>query len=84
MVKFRLKWSRELHDTMHGFRAGQGTGTETLEEKLAQQLARIDHEPLFKVFWMYKNCTALWIGIYAKRETLWIGDSVWRLCEGMV
>ena len=27
------------HDTLHGFRAGRGTGTATLESKLLQQLA---------------------------------------------
>ena len=40
----------ELHDTLHGFRAGRGMGTETLEANLAQQLTGIAHKPPFKVF----------------------------------
>ena len=39
-----------LHQALHGFRAGKVTLTETLEEKLAQQLVGISHEPLFQVF----------------------------------
>ena len=50
VVNFRLKRSVTLHNELHEFRAGRGTGTATLEEKLAQQLAGIAHEMLFKVF----------------------------------
>ena len=39
-----------IHDALHGFRLGRGMGTETLEAKLAQQLAGIAHKPLFQVF----------------------------------
>ena len=39
MVDFRIKRSVTLHDALHGFRAGRGTGMATLETKLAQQLA---------------------------------------------
>ena len=39
-----------LHDTLHGFRAGRGTVTATLESKLEQKLGGIAHEPLFQVF----------------------------------
>ena len=39
-----------LHDALHGFSLGRGTGTATLEEKLAHQLAGIAHEPLFQIF----------------------------------
>ena len=39
-----------LHNTLHGFRAGRGTGTATLEAKLVQQLVGIVHEPLFQIF----------------------------------
>ena len=50
MVNFWLKWSVTLHDVLYGFRVGRGTGTVTLEVKLAQQLESIAHEPLFRVF----------------------------------
>ena len=34
----RLKESIKLHDVLHGFWAGRGTGTSSLEAKLLQQL----------------------------------------------
>ena len=49
VVNFRIKRSVTLHYALHGFRAGRGTGTATLEAKLAQNLAGIAHEPLFQV-----------------------------------
>ena len=45
----RLKRSVMIHDALHGFRAGRGTGTETLESKLAHKLAGIVHETLLQV-----------------------------------
>ena len=50
VVNYRLKRSVILHDGLHGFRGGRGTGTEILESKLAQQVAGIAHKPLFQVF----------------------------------
>ena len=44
------KGSVTRYDSLHGFRAGRGTGTSTLEANLAQQLAGIVHEALFQVF----------------------------------
>ena len=35
----RLTTGLQLHDVLHGFREGHGTGTATLEAKLLQQLA---------------------------------------------
>ena len=49
VVNFWRKQSVELHDVLHGFRAGRGTGTTTLEEKLMQQFSGITHEPLFQI-----------------------------------
>ena len=40
----------EFHDCLHCFRTGRGTGTATLEVKLAQQLAYLEQVPLFGVF----------------------------------
>ena len=40
----------ELHDSLHGFRAGRGCGTATIEAKLAQQLAFLEQEPFYGVF----------------------------------
>ena len=39
-----------LNDALYEFRLGRGTGTDTLEAKLVQQLVGIAHEPLFQVF----------------------------------
>ena len=50
VANFRLKRIVVLHDVLHGFMEGRGTGTATLETKLAQQLARIAHGTLFQVF----------------------------------
>ena len=38
------------HDFLHGFRAGRGTGTATLEAKLLQQLAARREEVLYVIF----------------------------------
>ena len=50
VVNVRIKWSVTLHDTLHWFRAGRGTETATLEEKLAHQLEGIVNKPLLQVF----------------------------------
>ena len=42
----RLTASITFHDFLHGFRAGCGTGTTTLEAKLLQQLVALREEIL--------------------------------------
>jgi hypothetical protein len=39
-----------LHDSLHGCRDGQGTGTAVIKAKLAQQLAHIEQVPFYGVF----------------------------------
>ena len=39
-----------FHDVLHGFRAGRGTGTATLEANMIQQLAAIREEFLDVIF----------------------------------
>ena len=39
-----------FHDTLHGFRAGRGTGTAALVAKLLQQLTAMEEAVLFEVF----------------------------------
>ena len=46
----RLTSSITFHDVLHGFRAGCGTGTATLEAKLLQQLAAMREEVLYVIF----------------------------------
>ena len=46
----RLTSSITFHDILHGFRAGRGTGTATLEAKLLQQLAAMREEVLYVIF----------------------------------
>ena len=50
LIDTRLCTSLHMHDVLHGFRAGRGTGTAIMELKLNQDLASIDQEPLFLVF----------------------------------
>ena len=46
----QLTSSITFHDVLHGFRAGRGTGTATLEDKLLQQLAATREEVLYVIF----------------------------------
>ena len=46
----RFTASITYHDALHGFRAGRGTGTATLEAKLLQQLAPLREEVLYGIF----------------------------------
>ena len=46
----RLTTAITYHDTLHGFRAGRGTGTVTLEAKLLHQLAAMSKEVLYMIF----------------------------------
>ena len=49
LINTRLRVSLQLHDVLHGFRAGRGVGTAIMELKLAPELASIDQDPLFLV-----------------------------------
>ena len=46
IVHLRLTTAITYHNCLHGFRAGRGTGTATLEAKLLQQLAAMREEVL--------------------------------------
>ena len=46
----RLTTGLQLHDALHGFREGCGTGTATLEAKLLQQLTAMREEVLYVIF----------------------------------
>ena len=46
----RLMTGIQLHDVLHGFREGRGTGTATLDAKLLQQLAAMREEVLYVIF----------------------------------
>ena len=50
----RFKSSVTYHDALHGFRAGHGTGTVTLEAKLLQQLAAMKEKVPYVIF-LYLN-----------------------------
>ena len=57
----RLTTGIKLHDVLHGFREGRGTGTATLESKLLQQLgleggATTFPEPVKYVMELYSCC----------------------------
>ena len=46
----RFTSSITFHDVLHGFWAGRGTGTATLEAKLIQQLSAMREEVLYVIF----------------------------------
>ena len=49
VVNFWLKRGVVLHNALNRLRVGRGTGTDTLEDKLDQQLSCLSHETLFQV-----------------------------------
>ena len=50
IINRRFTSSITYHDAFHGFRAGRGTGTATLEANLLQQLADLGEEVLYIIF----------------------------------
>ena len=50
IVNSQLQSTIVLHDTLHGFRLGRGTGLAVMEAKVEQKLAGMVHDPLFEVF----------------------------------
>jgi hypothetical protein len=50
IINERFKASISFHDALHGFRAGRGCGTATIEAKLCQQLAAVDQVPLYQIY----------------------------------
>ena len=50
ILHHQLTTAITYHDVLHGFRAGCGTGTATLEVKLLQQLAPMREEVLYVIF----------------------------------
>ena len=50
ILNCRFTASITYHDFLHGFWAGRGTGTPTLEAKLLQQLAALREEVLYVIF----------------------------------
>ena len=49
LILHRRLLAIKLHDILHGFREGRGTGTATLEAKLLQQLAAMREEVLYVI-----------------------------------
>ena len=50
ILNIRFTASITYHDFLHGFRAGRGTGTDTLDSNLLQQLAVLREEVLYVIF----------------------------------
>ena len=60
LLNRRLTIAISFHDTLHGFRTRQGSGTAALEAKLFQQLTSMKEAVLFKVSLdIYKAYNAL-------------------------
>ena len=64
MVNLWIGAAVDLHDMLHGFRAGRSTGNVSLEVKLLQQLTAIREEVLYEVLLDLRNPTAPWNGSY--------------------
>ena len=45
-----LRASIQFHEVLHGFQSGRGTGTAIIDLDPAQELASVDHDPIFLVF----------------------------------
>ena len=71
IVNSRLQSSILLHDVLHGFQQGRGTGTAIMEAKLEQKLTGIVHKPLFQVF----------IGVRKAYDSLDLGICMEILCR---
>ena len=39
-----------FYDVIHRFPAGRGTGTAIMDIKISQELASVDHDPIFLMF----------------------------------
>ena len=60
IINCRLTEAISFHDTLHGFRAGRGTGTATLKAKLLQQLTDMRGAVIFEFFLdIHKSYNAL-------------------------
>ena len=49
ILHYRFTTTITYHEFLHGFRAGRGTGTATLDSKLLQQLAAMREEVLYVI-----------------------------------
>ena len=50
LLNCQLRAAISFHDTLHGFRAGRGTGVSALESKILQQLTAISEAVLLEIF----------------------------------
>ena len=50
LIDTRLQSRLQMHHLLHGFKAGRSMGMDIMELNLAQELARIDQDPLFLIF----------------------------------
>ena len=50
LINTSLRASLQIHNVLHSFRDGRGTGTAIMELNLAKELASIDQDPTFLVF----------------------------------
>ena len=50
LIDTRLFSIMQIHDVLHGFRDGRGTGSAITKLKLAQELSSIYQDPLFLIF----------------------------------
>ena len=83
----RLTASITFHDFLHGFRAGRGTGTATLEVKLLHQLAALWEEVLYVIFlYLHKaydaldrsRCLVILEGYGVGPQAQWLLHMYWR------
>jgi hypothetical protein len=74
-------FTAKLHDGIHGFRPGQGTGTAIIENKLLMQLAQCTNKPLHMIFLDLKKAydTLDWDRTMKILEGYGVGENVRRI-----
>ena len=75
LVNCCLRRSVMLHNALHGFREGRGTGTATLEAKFLQQLEGLEHEPMFHIFLELRKA-------YDSLDRGWCMEILWGCRKG--
>ncbi|KAL7538217.1 hypothetical protein ACHAWF_006025 [Thalassiosira exigua] len=73
----------EFHDCLHGYLTKRGTGTATMEAKLAIQLARLEQHPLYGIFVDLKKAfDAIYRGRYLRiLKGYGVSPKMWRLIK---
>ena len=93
ILNLQLTASITYHDVLHGFRAGCGTGTTTLEAKLLQHLAALREEIMYMIFLDLQKaydaldrsrCLEILEGYGMVPRSCWLLRTCWRILSMVV